>query len=96
MNSFKPLVGDASSLSAFDASMKMWQDVIVTGGEWKNGYMTSEASINLVDTKTNALKQLNQYIDQMASAAQKRSVMTDEMMMDSTIAAPPAVEAPRN
>lgn len=51
-----------------DASMKMWQDVVITAGEFKNGYMVSEMEINLVDKETNSLKQLYQYLGQIGNA----------------------------
>lgn len=67
LQSSKPAVSDSSAVAAMDASIKMWQDVVFTGGDQKENYMTGEAEINLVDKNTNSLKQLNSYFDTMAS-----------------------------
>lgn len=50
----------------------IWQDIVATGGDYKNGIVTSEFSINLVDKNTNSLKQLNQYADNMYKASGKK------------------------
>jgi hypothetical protein len=48
-------------------SLKMWENVLFTGGELGGGSMTSTFEVNLVDKSTNSLKQLNLYIDRMAA-----------------------------
>lgn len=60
--------GNGMFTAPYDISSKMWQDVVVTGGEYDNGAWTSVMEINLVDKKTNSLKQINQYIDNMYAA----------------------------
>ena len=60
-------LNDTASRTAFEASMKMWQDIVMTGGEYKNGALTGEVVVNLVDKSTNSLKQLNKYFDQLAT-----------------------------
>jgi hypothetical protein len=52
--------------AAIDASLKIWQDIVATGGEFKNKAIEYSAEINLVDKNTNSLKQLNAYLDQMS------------------------------
>lgn len=54
-----------------EASLNMWQDITGTGGEFKDKYSEAEFEINLVDKNTNSLKQLNQYIDKMATGFEK-------------------------
>ncbi len=56
-----------------DASLSTWQDFVMTGGDYKDGVATSEATINFVDQKTNSLKQLNQYAQKMYDANKKSS-----------------------
>ncbi len=73
MKSSQPAVTEASSLSALEASMKLWQDVVMTGGELKDGAMMGEMVINLIDKKTNSLKQINQYIEQLAALKKARN-----------------------
>ena len=55
------------------ASLNMWQDVTVTGGEFKAKYSESQFEVNLVDKNTNSLKQFNQYIEKMSGAMNNRS-----------------------
>ncbi|HYH16931.1 MAG TPA: hypothetical protein VD794_16980, partial [Flavisolibacter sp.] len=43
------------------ASIRLWQDVVMYGGEYKNGKMTYKVDINLLDKNTNSLQQLNNY-----------------------------------
>jgi hypothetical protein len=53
-------------------SIKMWESVIGTGGDLVNGAMEGSFEVNLVDKNTNALKQLNLYIDKL-NASRKRA-----------------------
>lgn len=61
-------MGNTMFTAPYDISAKMWQDIVVTGGEYDNGAWTSVMEINFVDKKTNSLKQINQYIDNMYAA----------------------------
>lgn len=82
---------DSSDKAAFDISIKMWEDILVTGGDYKDGAMTSYAEVNLVDKNTNSLKQLNQYIDKLAGLYKNRykfSPGTEDVMLPP----PPAVD----
>lgn len=62
---------DSSTKVVLAESVKMWQDILATGGEINDGAMSSHFEINLVDKNTNSLKQLNQYADKLA-ATRKR------------------------
>ncbi len=83
VNLQKILSANASGNSTADSLMKesanFWQDIVATGGEFKNGTSTGEFVINMVDKKTNSLKQLNAYIGRL-HAAQRR--MMDSQMND--------------
>jgi hypothetical protein len=57
---------DSSKAAITAASLAMWQDVVATGGEFKDGGMVQDLEINLVDKNTNSLKQLSQYADKLA------------------------------
>jgi hypothetical protein len=74
----------------FDASMKMWEDVVVTGGDYKDGVSTGEFTINMVDKKTNSLKQLNRYGQEMYAAQKKQreEMMNKYRMQDDSVVAP--------
>ena len=82
MKSSQPTVTEAPSLSALESSMKLWQDVVMTGGEIKDGAMTAELTVNLIDKKTNSLKQINQYIEQLAALKKSRQAGVDDIKVE--------------
>ncbi len=92
MKSAQPMIGGNTPSPMLDASMQLWQDVIVTGGEWKDGYLTSNMTVNMVDQKTNSLQQMNKYFDQLAAAAKKQEQAMNQMRVDTTDVMPPIVE----
>lgn len=51
----------------------IWQDMIATGGEYSNGAMSVEYSINFLDKNTNSLKQLNKYFDETYAAKKNKT-----------------------
>jgi hypothetical protein len=65
----KPMSDTTQSPGAqmVNESLKMWEDILFTGGELGDGSMTHTFEVNLVDKSTNSLKQLNLYIDRMAA-----------------------------
>lgn len=81
------------NVAGLDESMKTWQEVVITGGEFNNGYVRSEMVINMVDKKTNSLKQLNQYADRMATAMKNKRDEHREVIVDSTTIMAPPVES---
>jgi len=62
---------DSTTKAVLAESVKMWEDIIATGGEFSNGTLTGHFEINLVDKSTNSLKQLNQYGDKLAATRKK-------------------------
>ncbi len=52
-------------------NLKMWKNILVTGGKVKNGAVEIKTEVNLMDENTNSLKQLNTFIYTM-SEMQKR------------------------
>lgn len=95
MTSTQNSATDSSDKAAMDASLKMWQDFLVTGGDFKDGAFTSFAEINMVDKGTNSLKQLNQYADKMSAIYKRRkndwSAENMPPAVDTTaVVAPPA------
>jgi hypothetical protein len=57
---------DSVATRMADESLKYWQDIVFYGGEIKNGSASSHMEINMVDKKTNSLKQLNSFINYAA------------------------------
>lgn len=85
---------DSTVNEALELSLKMWQDVISTNGEFSGNSSTGLLEINLVDKSTNSLKQLNKYINEMGLIQKKRNRYNDVEVMEptvdtTTIAAPP-------
>ena len=66
--------------TSFNLANQTWQDIVATGGEYKDGMMKADFVINMVDKKTNSLKQLNQFVQKMHEAEKaKRGSMQDEV-----------------
>lgn len=89
---------DKEAKSMLSESAAMWKEIIATGGEYKDGITTAEATVNLVDSKTNSLKQLNRYFEKMYQVSKQNKVAMEEApeQMDSTASAiePPAEVKP--
>jgi hypothetical protein len=71
-----------------DESLKMWNNIIASGGDFKDNAYTSHTEINLINKDTNSLKQLNHYFNEMyklEEAQKKESTRT----LDSLLVPPP-------
>jgi hypothetical protein len=87
------MADDDGDKAAVDASLKMWQDVVASGGDYKDKSVSFDFEINLVDKSTNSLKQLNQYIDKMAAIKKEKDKRyQDIIIQDSSITVPPPVK----
>ena len=73
-----------------DQSLKTWNNITMTGGDFTNGAFTANTEINMLDANTNSLKQLNTYVDEMfkLNEARKGSGL-NEKKMDSLLTPPP-------
>jgi len=84
---------DTAINTVLTESAAIWKDVVATGGEMKDGAMTSEMVINMVDGKSNSLKQLNQYIEKLNAARKANKVAFEgddgDMTEDSIFTVPP-------
>lgn len=52
-------------------SLQFWKDIVLTGGEFKDGATVSHISLRLGDEKTNSLKALNKYIGDLAKLSKE-------------------------
>lgn len=72
---------DSVSKAVYDASLTMWENIYIKGGQYKDGGVNYMVEINLMDKSTNSLKQLNQYLSKtgeiMYSIKEKRNNSTD-------------------
>ncbi len=93
---FKGIAGDQSIKDSLDnlsyqATLKTWENVIGTGGEFKDGAYNMHFELNFMDKSTNSLKQLNKYVNDMAEIEKQRRAKRDRWMEDMEI---PTVPAP--
>ncbi|MEP7374841.1 MAG: DUF4836 family protein [Chitinophagaceae bacterium] len=93
IKSTESTVTDSNDKAAMTASVNMWQDVIATGGTYKDKSIEFQFEINLVDKNTNSLKQLNQYINTIYKIHEdkKKKNMGYDNTTDS-LTAPPGVD----
>lgn len=61
----KKATKDSSDKVAYDASLKLWDNMLMKGGDFTDGGIKYTVEINLMDKTTNSLKQLNQYAAKM-------------------------------
>lgn len=89
---------DSSEKAILDASMKMWDNVEMEGGDTKDNVSSGTMEVNFLDKKTNSLKQLNNYTNQMAGYVKERYKKNEaSMSMDTstmTVTPPPPPPAP--
>lgn len=92
---------DSTAKIVYDASLKMWDNVLWKGGNYSDGGILQSGEVNLVDKKTNSLKQLNQYVAKFSGlyktqrARQKEDAMAfeDFKLMDTIPPPPPPAKA---
>ena len=79
------LTKDSSGQVLYNTNIAMWNTIYFTGGEYKNGSLVGNGEINLMDTKTNSLKQLNKYVDETVKVmVEKKKKQKLEWGKDST------------
>jgi hypothetical protein len=80
MRSFRDQASkDSLGMMALDASLKLWDNILMNGGEFKAGGITQHFEINLVDKSVNSLKLLNRYAGVIGKIAQQKK-KEDDMM----------------
>jgi len=75
------------SRAIIDQSIKIWNNLFFTGGDYKNGAFTAHTEINLVDQNTNSLKQLNLYVDEIFKI--REAERTGNVNRSDSVLAPP-------
>ncbi|HMK05433.1 MAG TPA: DUF4836 family protein [Ferruginibacter sp.] len=87
---------DSSAKIAYDASLKMWDNVYMSGGKYNDGGVSYSMEVNLLDKSTNSLKQLNQYLGKLGYLADERkkkdeaSGRMEDFMIDTAVSITPA------
>ncbi len=71
----------------------IWENIIFYGGEMKSGAMTSYFEVNMIDKKTNSLKQFNNYIGALAKTINDKKKFSDmrDVVQPDSISIPPPV-----
>ena len=90
MKSTQSIASDSSTVNMYNASLQMWQDVIVTGGKFTKGAFNGQVEINLVNKNINSLKQLSSYFDKLSQNFKSQRKYDDY----STDTVPTSIEAP--
>ncbi|MEO8109543.1 MAG: DUF4836 family protein [Ginsengibacter sp.] len=82
------MVKDNDARQVMAASLKIWDKVYSTGGDFENDAMVGNTEITFIDQSTNSLKQLNHYFDEVAKLMlakmdreKAQSNQTDSLMM---------------
>ena len=94
---------DSLDVETYNASVKMWDNLLISGGNFKDGGITQHWEVNMMDKNTNSLKQLNNYLGTISIIQEKKKAknniawMNDDMMdpsMDSIMMVEPVKEVP--
>ncbi len=97
-NAMKPKVdaNDSLDIASFNATQKMWDNLIINGGNYKDGGITQHWEINLVDKNTNSLKQLNSYGGVMAGIEEQKKERNKSLYNSDDVMPPVAVDTARS
>jgi hypothetical protein len=88
LKSISPSLTDSNAKTAVQASLQMWQDVVITSNGKKGDAFTGQAEITLVNKTTNSLKQLNNYINIITKTYHQNQSRYDVLMPYTNPAAP--------
>ncbi len=82
---------DADARLMMDHSLKIWNNLYFTAGEFKDDGIAANTEINFIDQSTNSLKQLNRYFDEIAKVmmAKKERQKSKWNHTDSLMTPPP-------
>lgn len=87
-----------NSSSANDKEMlaenqKMWKKIVFSAGDIEGESVTGNGTIQLMDEKTNSLKQLNSFLDKMYSMSKaKKAETTGSTSSADSLLVPPAID----
>lgn len=82
---------DSSDMITYNASLQMWQDIVITGGKYKDGALSAQIELNLVNKTANSLKQLSNYFDKVSKEMKAKQKHYEYNQPDNL---PPAVDVP--
>ena len=73
--SMTPRSSDSLKVELHRASLQMWDNMLMKGGEFKGGGILQKIEVNLLDKKLNSLKQLNNYFGVLGAIDKKNKRM---------------------
>jgi hypothetical protein len=84
-------ISNADDELIMNESLKLWNNIYMTGGEFKKDGIEGNTEINFMDQNINSLKQLNHYFDVLAKVemAKKEKEKSETNPADSLIMQPP-------
>jgi len=86
-------INDADKKLLMDESLKLWNNIYVTTGDFKDNALTGHTEINLIDQSTNSLKQLNHYFDAIAKVEkEKMDKQKSETSITDSLMVPPPID----
>lgn len=89
LSEFSTLKTDhADRKEMLNQSLNTWNNIIASGGEFKDNGFAFHAEINLINKDTNSLKQLNNYVDEMYKLNEARKGRSTAKL-DSLLVPPP-------
>ena len=77
-SAMKPADQDSTEKAGFDAASKLFDNMVINGGNFSNGAISQHWELNLMDKKTNSLKQLNTFIGTMTVLEQEKNKKREE------------------
>lgn len=80
---------DSAEKVMYDLSLQMWDNAILKGGDFEDGALVLDFTINLKDKNTNSLKQLTNYLQKLAALQRQKEKKEDAEVMDTMVAPPP-------
>ncbi|MBS1741770.1 MAG: DUF4836 family protein [Bacteroidetes bacterium] len=83
MNAMKPANNkDSLDMASYDLAAKTWENILMTGGGFKDGGTNMHAEINFMDKNTNSLKQLNSFMGSWKKIDDEKRLARDKWMND--------------
>ena len=88
-NNMKPrATADSLDVEIYNASVKMWDNLLISGGNFKDGGITQHWEANMMDKNSNSLKQLNSYLGTMSIIQEKKKAKNNIAWMNEDVMAP--------
>lgn len=86
--STKPATTDAERLQEYNLNVKMWDNIMISGGAFKDDAINQHWEINMMDKSTNSLKQLNNYSNEMNLISKNKREAAKKKWEDEDVIAP--------